>query len=301
MKIIIAGASGFIGQALVAKLTSAGHIIQTLSRTQAPGMGRLVWDDEAGWRRAVEQADAVINLCGASVAAQRWTEAYRDEILYSRVEPTRKLASARPKVLVNASAVGFYGDHGDAEITEESSPVPDYFTHVCTRWEEATEAAVASGGRVVFLRIGQVFARGGGVIESMVNPPQVPFSPWKLGLGGPLGNGRQWVPWVHRDDVLGLFSLALETPTLSGPLNAVAPNPVTAQQLAEALGEALGKPARFPVPLFALRALVGEFAEYLVASQRVLPKRALSLGYTFRWPTLTEALADVLQAPVPSA
>ena len=293
MHIIIAGASGFIGQALTAQLLSAGHTIQPLSRT--PGPGRLVWDEETSWRAAVAQADAVINLCGASVAAKRWSDEYRDEILHSRVEPTRKLASARPKILLNASAVGFYGDHGDDEITEETAPVPDYFTHVCTRWEEAAQEAMSSGGRVVFLRIGQVFARGGGVIESMIHPPQVPFSPWKLGLGGPLGNGQQWVPWVHRDDVLGLFSLALQTPTLSGPLNAVSPNPVTAQELADALGAILGKPARFPVPLFALKALVGEFADYLVASQRVVPKRGLALGYTFRWPTLAEALADVVQ------
>ena len=293
MHIIIAGASGFIGSALTAQLVAAGHTIQPLSRT--PGPGRLVWDEETSWRGAVAQADAVINLCGASVAAKRWSDEYRDEILHSRVEPTRKLASASPRILLNASAVGFYGDHGDDEITEETAPVPDYFTHVCTRWEEAAQEARSSGGRVVFLRIGQVFARGGGVIESMINPPQVPFSPWKLGLGGPLGNGQQWVPWVHRDDVLGLFSLALETSTLTGPLNAVSPNPVTAQLLADMLGEALGKPARFPVPLFALKALVGEFADYLVASQRVLPKRALALGYSFRWPSLAEALADVVQ------
>ncbi|WP_394795173.1 TIGR01777 family oxidoreductase [Armatimonas sp.] len=293
MKILIAGASGFIGQPLLESLAAVGHTVQTLSRTARAN--QLSWDDETAWRDAVAQSDAVINLCGASVAAQRWSETYRDEILYSRVEPTRKLASARPKVLLNASAVGFYGDHGDNEITEESVPVPDYFTHVCARWEEATQEAVKSGGRVVFLRIGQVFARGGGVIESMVNPPQVPFSPWKLGLGGPLGNGRQWVPWIHRDDVLGLFALALENPMVSGPLNAVSPNPVTAQALADALGAALGKPARFPVPLFALRALVGEFADYLVASQRVVPTKALALGYTFRWPTLPEALADVVQ------
>lgn len=293
MKIIIAGASGFIGQALSAHLTAAGHTVQSLSRTARPG--QLHWDDTQGWRTAVAQADAVVNLCGVSVAAQRWNEEYRDEILSSRVEPTRKLAAARPKVLINASAVGFYGAHGDDEITEETAPVPDYFTHVCARWEEATQEAATSGGRVAFLRIGQVFARGGGVIESMVNPPQVPFSPWKLGLGGPLGNGRQWVPWVHRDDVLGLFTLALENPTVSGPLNAVSPNPVTAQTLADALGERLGKPARFPVPLFALKALVGEFADYLVASQRVIPQRALALGYTFRWPTLEAALTDVVQ------
>jgi uncharacterized protein len=293
MKIVIAGASGFIGQALSAHLTSSGHTVQSLSRTAKPG--QLHWDDTIGWRTAVAQADAVINLCGVSVAAKRWNDEVRDEILSSRVEPTRKLASARPKVLLNASAVGFYGDHGDDEITEETAPVPDYFTHVCSRWEEATQEAVSSGGRVVFLRIGQVFARGGGVIESMINPPQVPFSPWKLGLGGPLGNGRQWVPWVHRDDVLGLFTLALENPSVSGPLNAVSPNPVTAQVLADALGELLGKPARFPVPLFALKALVGEFAEYLVASQRVVPQRALALGYSFRWPTLEAALTDVVQ------
>jgi uncharacterized protein len=293
MKIVIAGASGFIGQALSAHLTSSGHTVQPLSRTAQPG--QLHWDDALGWRTAVAQADAVINLCGVSVATKRWNDEIRDEILSSRVEPTRKLASARPKVLINASAVGFYGAHGDDEITEETAPVPDYFTHVCARWEEATQEATASGGRVAFLRIGQVFARGGGVIESMVNPPQVPFSPWKLGLGGPLGNGRQWVPWVHRDDVIGLFTLALENPSVSGPLNAVAPNPVTAQVLADALGERLGKPARFPVPLFALKALVGEFADYLVASQRVIPQRALALGYSFRWPTLEAALTDVVQ------
>ncbi len=293
MHIVIAGASGFIGSALTTHLVAAGHTLQSLSRT--PGPGRLAWDEETSWRGAVAKADAVINLCGASVAAKRWSDEYRDEILHSRVEPTRKLASARPKILLNASAVGFYGDHGDDEITEETAPMPDYFTHVCTRWEEAAQAASMNGGRVVFLRIGQVFARGGGVIQSMINPPQVPFSPWKLGLGGPLGSGQQWVPWVHRDDVLGLFSLALETSTLTGPLNAVSPNPVTAQLLADMLGEALGKPARFPVPLFALKALVGEFADYLVASQRVLPKRALALGYSFRWPSLAEALADVVQ------
>ncbi|WP_395140446.1 TIGR01777 family oxidoreductase [Armatimonas sp.] len=293
MKIIIAGASGFIGQALTESLTAAGHTVQTLSRTARAN--QLAWDDETVWRDAVAQADAVINLCGASVAAKRWSEAYREEILYSRIEPTRKLASARPKVLVNASAVGLYGDHGDDEITEESFPVPDYFTHVCARWEEATQEAVKSGGRVVFLRIGQVFARGGGVIETMVNPPQVPFSPWKWGLGGPLGSGRQWVPWIHRDDVLGLISWALETESVTGPLNVVSPRPVTARQLADAIGKALGKPARFSVPLFALKALVGEFAEYLVASQRVMPTKALALGYKFRWPSLAEALADVVQ------
>jgi len=292
MTILIAGASGFIGQALVAQLTKEGHAVQTLSRSQKTG--QLAWSDEAAWRSAVAQADAVVNLCGASVAAQRWSDAFKDEIINSRVEPTRKLASAHPKLLINASAVGYYGDCGEREITEKSPASKDYFGHVCSDWEAAAQEAATAGGRVIFLRIGQVFARGGGVIETMLNPPQVPFSPWKLGLGGPLGNGRQWVPWVHRDDVLGLISWALTNPEVSGPLNAVSPNPVTARQLSEALGKALGKPALVPVPLFALKALVGEFAEYLVTSQRVVPKKALDLGYTFRWPTLPEALTDVL-------
>ena len=295
MKILIAGASGFIGKPLVESLLVAGHTVQTLSRTARAN--QLSWDDERVWHDAVAQSDAVINLCGASVASQRWDSAFKDEIINSRVEPTRRLASAHPKILLNASAVGFYGAQGDSEIPEDTRAASDYFGKVCAAWEDAAREASAHGGRVVFLRIGQVFARGGGVIETMIHPPQVPFSPWKLGLGGPLGNGRQWVPWVHRDDVLGLFSLALETQTLSGPLNAVSPNPVTAQALADALGAALGKPARFPVPHFALRALVGEFADYLVASQRIVPKAALALGYTFRWPTLTEALADVLPTP----
>ncbi|WP_395089036.1 TIGR01777 family oxidoreductase [Armatimonas sp.] len=295
MKILIAGASGFIGHPLVASLTTAGHTVQTLSRT--PGPGRLVWSDESAWRDAVAQADAVVNLCGSSVAAQRWDAVFKEEILSSRVEPTRKLASAHPKILLNAAAVGFYGDHGDDEISETTPAASDYFGNVCAAWEDAASEASAPAhrGRVVFLRIGQVFARGGGVIETMVNPPQVPFSPWKLGLGGPLGNGRQWVPWVHRDDVIGLITWALETASVTGPLNTVAPNPVTARQLANALGKALGKPALVSVPTFALKALVGEFADYLVASQRVVPMKALALGYKFRWPTLPEALADIVQ------
>lgn len=295
MKILVAGASGFLGQALLQRLGEAGHSVQTLGRSATTSA--LVWSDEAGWRGAVASADAVVNLCGASVAARRWDAAYKREILESRVGPTRLLASANPRILLNASAVGYYGDRGNDEITEETPAAQDFFGTTCRAWEEATGAAT---GRVVLLRIGQVFARGGGVIESMVNPPQVPFSPWKLGVGGPLGNGRQWVPWVHRDDVVGMILWALETPSVAGPLNAVAPHPVTARQLADALGKALNRPALVSVPLFALQALVGEFAPYLVASQRVVPACALSLGYSFRWPTLPEALADVL-APVAAA
>lgn len=290
MKILVAGASGFLGQALLQRLSAAGHGVQTLGRSATTS--ELVWSDEAGWRGAVASADAVVNLCGASVAARRWDAAYKREILESRVGPTRLLASASPKVLLNASAVGYYGDRGNEEITEQTPAAEDFFGTTCRAWEEATQPAT---GRVVLLRIGQVFARGGGVIESMVNPPQVPFSPWKLGVGGPLGSGRQWVPWVHRDDVVGMILWALETPSVAGPLNAVAPQPVTARQLADALGRVLNRPALVSVPLFALQALVGEFAPYLVASQRVVPQKALSLGYTFRWPTLPEALADVVQ------
>ncbi len=295
MKILIAGASGFIGKPLVESLAAVGHTVQTLSRTARAN--QLAWDDETAWRDAVAQADAVINLCGASVASQRWDAAFKDEILTSRAEPTRRLASAHPKILLNASAVGFYGDHRDSEITEDTPAGTDYFGNVCTAWEDAAQEASTHGGRVVFLRIGQVFARGGGVIETMVNPPQVPLSPWKLGLGGPLGNGRQWVPWVHRDDVIGLIAWALENSDVTGALNVVSPNPVTARQLADAMGKALGKPALVSVPAFALHALVGEFARYILASQRVVPTKALALGYNFRWPTLETALADVLTPP----
>lgn len=300
MRIVIAGATGFLGKALVSRLKSEGHELIVLSRDgaramQVLGVPAVSWDLEPAWREAVGLADAVINLCGESVAAQRWNPAFKKQLESSRVEPTAKLASAHPKVLLNASAVGYYGDHGLKEISEETTAAYDFFGELCLAWEAATYEAQAQGGRVVFLRIGQVLGQGGGMLESLLQPPMLPVSPWKLGLGGALGTGKQWVPWVHVEDVVGLFCHALATPSLSGPVNTVSPNPVTALTLAQELGRALGKPARVPVPALALRLLLGEFATFVLASQRVVPVRALESGYVFRFPELPAALQSLLR------
>jgi len=307
MRIVLAGATGFLGKALVRRLTSEGHELIAVSQsavraTQVLGVPAVSWEQEALWKEAVQLSDAVINLAGASVAARRWNAPVKAELRSSRIEPTRKLAQAGPKVLLSASAVGIYGDHEGREILEDTLPTNDFFGELAVDWEAAAREAQTHGARVVLLRIGQVLGPGGGVLEAMLHPPQVPFSPWMLGLGGPLGSGKQWVPWVHIDDVVGLFLHALTHESLTGPMNVVAPKAVTARQLAQLLGKALGKPALVPVPLFALKALVGEFAEYLVTSQRVSPERARASGYTFQHPELTVALlreltSDALPAP----
>lgn len=300
MHIVVAGATGFLGTALVARLKGEGHEVIVLSRdaaraAQALGVSAVGWDQEAVWREAVGLADAVINLAGESVAARRWNAGFKQLLELSRVEPTKLLASAHPKVLLNASAVGFYGDQGDRELTEGSVASYDFFGDLCLAWESATHEAQVQGGRVVLLRIGQVLGKGAGMLESVLHPPMVPFSPWKLGLGGPLGSGKQWVPWVHVDDVVGLFCHALNNTTIAGPMNVVSPNPVTAQVFAQELGKVLHKPSKVAVPPFALRALLGEFAEFVLASQKVLPVRAQETGYVFQYPELPGALEALLR------
>jgi uncharacterized protein (TIGR01777 family) len=187
--------------------------------------------------------------------------------------------------------VGYYGDRGDEAITEDTPPAPDYFGELCVAWDEAARIGPE---RVCYLRLGQVLGRGGGALEAMLNPPQTPFSPWKLGLGGPLGSGRQWVPWIHLEDVVGLTLAAITDARYVGPVNAVSPNPVRARELSDAIGKVLGKPALVSVPAFALQLLVGEFTRYLLASQRVLPERAIALGYDFRFTTIDATIADLL-------
>ena len=289
MNIVIAGGTGFIGKALSERLTRDGHTITLISRT--PKDGTIAWSDTVGLQTAVVNADAVVNLAGSNVVGQRWNEEFKKELWDSRTGPTKVLASLKPRVLIQASAVGFYGDRGDQEITERTPAADDFFGRLCTAWE-----AAASDGpqRVCCMRIGQVFGPDGSTLEAMINPPQIPFSPWKLGLGGPLGSGRQWVPWVHLDDIVGLFTTAIHDPRYTGPVNAVSPNPVRARELATAIGQVLKKPSFVAVPAFALKILVGEFTKYLLASQRVLPEKALSLGYNFRYSAIDAALNDLL-------
>jgi uncharacterized protein len=299
MEILVTGATGLIGKPLVKQLISSGHSVSVLSRDKARAKQEILnitaaydWDEVA---RAVGENEATIHLAGVSVAAERWTQEFKMSILTSRVETTTKIAQAKPNILICASATGWYGEGGDTIMTEGRPSSQDFFGEVCKRWEAAAEITQNAGGRVAHLRIGQVLAREGGALASMLKPPQVPIPVWQLGLGGPLGSGKQWVSWIHRADVIGLFCFCLENESVSGPINTISPNPVTAKEFADILGKVLGKPSMLPIPAFALRILVGELANYLLASQRILPKRALEYGYVFQYPDLEKALSDLLK------
>jgi uncharacterized protein (TIGR01777 family) len=298
VNVLVAGATGFIGAVLLHRLRADGCAVTVLSRDaerarSLTGFPSVAWDDETRWRPLVHGVDAVINLSGASVV-ESWTPEYRQKIVDSRVVPARRLADAAPKVLVQASAVGFYGAAGDRILDETAAPGDDFLADVCVQWEDAAQTAERFGTRIVTLRIGQVLGRGGGTLEAMLQPPRLPFSPFRWGLGGPLGDGRQWVPWVHIEDVVGLFTRAARDSTARGPINAVAPGIVTGRQFAQALGRQLHRPAVIPIPAFVLKSLLGEFADSIVASQRIIPAAATALGYRFAFEQLDAALAQCL-------
>jgi uncharacterized protein (TIGR01777 family) len=257
-------------------------------------MRHLAWSDRSGYAAAVAEVDVVFHLAGAGVAERRWSLDYKREIRDSRVETTRAIAAAKPRVLISASAIGYYGGHGDAILTEDSPPGDDFLADVCLRWEEAAQGSPETG-RVALVRIGQVLGKGGGTLEAMLHPPAVPFSPWKFGVGGPLGDGKQWMSWVHLTDVLRLFLWCAENPEAQGPYNAVAPHPVTNAEFSHVLGKVLHRPSAISVPAFAIRALLGEFADYVLYSQRVVPKRASEQGFTFDFESLDIALQDILK------
>ena len=298
-EVLVAGGAGFLGSALVDSLRARGYSVAVLSRAPGnvaprPGVRAIGWHDEARWRDCATGAAAVVNLCGASVAGTRWTPAYRDELRTSRIEPTLRLASAGPRALIQGSAVGVYGDRGDEELGEDSAPGNDFLARLGVEWEAAAEGARSAGGRLVLLRTGQVLGRDGGMLPALLRPPMLPFSPWLLGLGGPLGDGRAWMPWIHVADWVAMTERAIEDADWSGPVNAVSPHPVRNRDFARALGAALHRPALLPVPRFALRALAGEFADALLASQRVLPRAAVGHGFAFRFPDVAKALGDLL-------
>ena len=297
MKIVVAGGSGLIGQALCARLAGSGHETTVLSRAperaaSRPGGARILgWRGAArAWEDAVAEADGVVNLAGASIPAHRWTEAYKEEIRQSRLGPTAALVGAlgrarrAGRVLVSGSAVGYYGDTQDAEVTEKTPPADDFLARLAREWEAEAQKAEAIGVRVVLVRTGIVLAQGGGALPKLA-------APFRFFLGGRLGNGRQWMPWIHLEDEAGLIGFALETEAARGPMNATAPRPVTMREFARALGRVLGRPSFFKVPAFALKLAVGELAEALLGGQRALPEAALAWGYHFRYPDLDGALA----------
>ena len=310
MRIMVTGATGFVGRPLCTRLLQEGHSVRALTRDAARAqavLGRevvcLPWGGESdtAWREALEDVDTVVHLAGESVGAERWTDDYKRRIRDSRILTTRALVDAisrhktRPSALVCASAVGYYGDRKDEILTESSPPGTDFLAITCQEWEAEACRAEAFGLRVARMRIGIVLGQGG-ALEKMIYPLPLPVSPFKLGLGGPIGSGRQWFPWIHLEDVVGLFAWAAATAKVSGPFNVTAPHPVTNAEFVHAIGRLLHRPAVAPMPGFLLKIALGEFAEALLGGQRALPTAAQQAGYRFRWENLEEALRTLLAA-----
>jgi len=305
MKVLVMGGTGLVGRRLVQRLRERGDEVTVLTRRPeaartwiAAGCAVLGGDPmEAGpWMAAVHDADAVINLVGEPVFGRRWNEAYKSLLRDSRVLSTKHAVDAmraqpcradgQSKTLVNASAIGYYGPRGDEILDESAAPGDDLLARLTVDWEAAARAGEEYGVRVSMVRIGVVLDRSGGALQKM-------STPFRLGIGGPIGSGRQWVSWIHHRDVVGILLLALDRQA-TGPINGTAPDPVTNRDLSKALGRALHRPAVLPVPAFALRMRFGEVAGILTTGQRVVPQRALSLGYAFEFPHIDAALADVL-------
>lgn len=297
MKILVTGSTGLIGSALVPFLTTGGHNVVRLVRSKPkPGAAEVYWDPGAGNidTAGLEGLDAVVHLAGENIAAGRWTTAQKARIRDSRVRGTRLLCESLvrlaqpPKVLVCASATGYYGDRGEEVLQEESPPGSGFLAEVCRAWEAATEPAVQRATRVVHLRIGVVLSRAGGALAKMLLP-------FRLGAGGTLGSGKQYWSWIALDDVVGAIHHALMTDALQGPVNVVAPHAVTNREFTKTLGSVLARPTLFPMPGFAVRLAFGEMADdLLLASTRVEPKQLLATGYAFRYPKLEDALRHLL-------
>ncbi|MBI4573166.1 MAG: TIGR01777 family protein [candidate division NC10 bacterium] len=295
MHIAVTGASGLVGSALVPFLTTGGHRVTRLVR-KSPGSQEVAWDPAGGIKELswVEGVDAVVHLAGENIAAGRWTGARKAEIRRSRVEGTRRLCESlarlgrRPKVLASTSAVGFYGDRGEEILTEDSAPGGDFLARVCQEWEAATEPASRAGIRVVHLRFGMILSPAGGALKKMLLP-------FKLGAGGRIGSGTQYMSWIAIDDAIGTISHALGAESLRGPVNAVAPAPVTNAEFTRVLARVLSRPAVAPMPAFAARLAFGELADaLLLSSQRVMPTRLQASGYRFQFPEIEPALRHLL-------
>ena len=299
MKALVTGGTGFIGRRLLSRLDHPILLSRDQERAQrsvGDRCGRVLgWDplDGPPPAEAFDGVDAVFHLAGESVAEGRWTAAQKQRIRDSRVIGTRHLvegivkAEPRPRVLVSASAVGYYGDRGDEELTETAPPADDFLAEVCIAWEKEALAAEEAGVRVALARTGIVLGDGGALAKML--------TPFRLGAGGPLGNGKQWMPWIHVADMARLYLHAATTESIRGPMNAVAPNPVRNSEFTKALGRTLHRPAFMPAPYLGLRLLFGEFAKVLFASQRVLPKVALDTGFEFEYPEIAAALQAILR------
>ncbi len=299
MRVVVSGATGLIGTQLVAALKARGDDVTVLSRNPeraaaALGVEAVAWQPLSGPppTEALAGRDAVIHLAGEPVA-QRWSAAAKQAIHNSRETGTRHLVDAiaasdrKPAALLSSSAVGYYGKHGDDVVTEQTAAGNNFLAGVCVAWEREALRAEALGLRVVIVRTGVVLDASGGALKAMLPP-------FKAGVGGPVAGGRQYMPWIHGDDIVGLYLAALDDPAWSGPVNGTAPEPVTNAVFSKALGRALGRPAVLPVPGFAIRAIYGEMAEIVTEGQRAVPAAAERLGYSFKQPELGEALRAAL-------
>src|SRR4051794_27084043 len=301
MNVTITGATGLIGTKLVRVLRDRGDDVTVLSRSPekaqaALGVSAVAWDPLAGPApaEALRGRDAIVHLAGEPVA-QRWNDAVKRRIRESRETGTRNLVAGvsalgdaeRPGVLVSSSAVGYYGKHGDEPVPESTPAGDDFLAEVCVAWEREADAAADLGLRVVKIRTGVVLDKTGGALKTMLPP-------FRLGVGGPVAGGHQYLPWIHVDDLVGLYVRALDDAAWSGPYNGAAPEPVTNKDFSKALGRALHRPAVAPVPALAIRLLYGDMAEIVTEGQRAVPERALEAGFAFQHPDLDEALADTL-------
>jgi hypothetical protein len=307
MRIVIAGGTGFLGSPLAEVYAEEGHDVRLLTRSLAPGdsrhesgtgvpgITRVGWnpDGHSGpWRTSIDGCDAVINLAGETIGENRWTPARKALLRDSRLRPTRSLvaalaeASKPPAVFVSGSAVGVYGDGGDEIKTEDSPPGDDFLAHLCEDWEAEARKAEPLAPRVAVVRTGVVLERSGGALPRMMLP-------FKFLAGGPLGSGRQYISWIHRLDWVEMVRWIVATDGAAGLFNATAPHPVTNRQFARALGRAIRRPALLPTPGFALRLALGEFAQAILTGQRVLPARAKSMGYHFRYPEIAIAFRGI--------
>ena len=295
MRILITGGTGFIGTPLTKELRKAGHEVMITTRRKSTEKEKLTWSPpDLIPPDVISEIDAIINLAGEPIAPQRWTEARKKLILSSRINTTRALVRSiensdkKPKVFISASAIGYYGPHDEEPVNEEASPSSDYLASVCLKWEAEAQKAEALGLRVVRVRIGGVLEADGGLLVQMAGP-------FKNFAGGPIGSGKQWFSWIHRDDVVGIIKYAIENDSVSGPVNLTAPNPVTNKEFSNALGKALNRPSLINVPAFAVRLVLGELASVLLTGQKVIPEKALEAGYKFKYPEVNEALKAIFQ------
>ncbi len=306
MKIAITGATGFVGTRLVEQLHSQGHHILVLTRNSSkakkvfpssafPRLEIVEYTptESGGWQQSLSGCDGVVNLAGEPIS-ERWTAQHKKAILESRQLGTRKLVEAiskaevKPTVLVSGSAVGYYGTSETAAFDETNSSGNDFLAQVCQKWEAEAEKVKESGVRLVILRIGIVLGNGGGALGKMINP-------FKMFAGGPIGTGRQWFSWIHREDLVNLIIEAVTKPDMAGVYNATAPNPVRMKDFCQTLGEVMNRPSWLPVPDFALELLLGDGAIVVLEGQQVLPKNTQAFGFKYQYPNLKPALQDIVQ------